>query len=118
MRYKDGPYQYTQREMSLRAARLMARLLLHRLSKGRWLDILITHAPPLGIHDGKDRCHTGFRAFLWFMERCRPRYLLHGHTHRYDRRQSGVTHYHETIVTNVHPFHVLEIPDIGAVDGG
>ena len=66
-------------------------LVLNRLLYGRYLDILITHAPPLGIHDKTDRCHQGFRAFVTFMERFRPRYLIHGHVHVYSPNQTVET---------------------------
>jgi len=109
MRYKKGPYQYTQMEMNSKALRLSAKLLRNRLLKGRWLDVLITHAPPFGIHDGRDLCHTGFHAFLKFMDCCRPQYLIHGHSHVYNRLQPSTTHYRETVVVNAHPYRILEI---------
>jgi len=110
MRYKKGPYQYTQTEMTCRVLRLAAKLLPKRLLTGRWLDVLITHAPPFGIHDGPDLCHTGFRAFLRFMGVCKPRYLIHGHSHVYDRlRQPTTTKYRNTLVVNTYPYRVLEI---------
>lgn len=108
MRYKPGPYQYSNGEMSRKALRLGMRLLHHRLFRRR-LDVLITHAPPFGIHDGKDVCHTGFRAFLAFMKRHRPRYLIHGHSHVHSQLQTTTTEYGETVVANVHPYRVLEI---------
>jgi len=113
MRYKNGPYQYTQAEMSWKAGRLGARMLANRLLKGRALDILITHSPPFGIHDAKDRCHTGFRALVSFMETWRPRYLIHGHSHVHDRRNPTATQYCDTMVLNAHPYRVLEIAGPG-----
>jgi Icc-related predicted phosphoesterase len=109
MRYKPGPYQYTQLGMRYKAFRLSTRMLFKR----RQLDILITHAPPFGIHDGRDLCHTGFYVFLQVMERHRPRYLLHGHSHVYNRLQTTMTQYQNTLVVNVHPYRVLEIPTRG-----
>ena len=116
MRYRPGPYQYTQGEMNYKALRLGAKLLRNRLLKGRWLDILITHAPPFGIHDGKDLCHTGFRAFLQFMDRYKPLYLIHGHSHVYNRLQPTTTQYRDTVVVNAHPYRILEIPGPETVD--
>ena len=113
VRYKPGPYQYTQLEMRYKALRLRARMLFKRHSRRHQLDILISHAPPLGIHDGRDVCHTGFYVFLQLMERYRPRYLLHGHTHVYSRLQPTMTQYQHTIVVNVHPYRVLDIPTVG-----
>jgi Icc-related predicted phosphoesterase len=111
MRYREGEHQYTQGEM-LALARLMApRLWLNRLRYGRAIDILITHAPPYGIHDGDDLCHQGFRAFLSFMDRYKPRYLIHGHTHLYRQDAQRVTRYNETIVLNTYGYQVIEIDE-------
>jgi len=112
MRYKDGPYQYTQAEMRTKTLRLVVTLLQHRVTTGHWRDILVTHAPPYGIHDGHDVCHTGFRALLGFMERYRPRYLVHGHSHAYDQTQPMSTRYMDTLVLNAYPFRVLDIEPI------
>ena len=65
MRYNDSSTtQYTDSEMWLNICRLAPKLLANRLRYGRWLDILITHSPPFGIHDKEDRAHTGFRSFF------------------------------------------------------
>ena len=84
MRYNRAPYfQYTEREMAWKMWQLAPSLLMNRILHGRYLDILITHAPPAGVHDRTDRCHQGFRAFRAFIDRFRPRYLIHGHIHVY-----------------------------------
>jgi Icc-related predicted phosphoesterase len=113
MRYKPGPYQYNQLEMRYKALRLGTRLRFKRPFRRCQLDILITHAAPLGIHDGRDLCHTGFYAFLQFMERYQPRYLLHGHSHVYSQLQPTMSQYQHTIVVNVCPYRVLQIPTRG-----
>jgi Icc-related predicted phosphoesterase len=113
MRYKPGPHQSTQLEMRYKALRLSTRILWKQRFKRPYLDILVTHAPPLGIHDGRDLCHTGFYVFLQVMERHQPRYLLHGHSHIYNRSQPTMTQYDHTIVVNVYPYRVLEIPERG-----
>jgi Icc-related predicted phosphoesterase len=108
IRYKPGaPYQYTEREMSLRVWRMAPELLLNRVFTGRFLDIFVSHAPPFGIHDGKDWPHRGFKAFLAMMTRFRPRYLLHGHKHVY-ALESCHTRYLGTEVINVYPYRVIE----------
>lgn len=109
MRYRTGPFQYTEAEMGGRARQLGAKLLRNRLTKGRWLDVLVTHAPPLGIHDGDDLCHRGFQAFRWLMRRFRPRYMVHGHSHVYNRMQPSMSRYGHTVVLNAFPYHVIEI---------
>jgi Icc-related predicted phosphoesterase len=109
MRYRpQARFQHTEAEMALKTWMMAPRLMLNRLLRGRYLDILITHAPPRGIHDGQDLAHRGFRAFLDLMERFRPRYLLHGHQHSYYGRDERRTRYMDTEVINVHPYHVLE----------
>ena len=109
-RYKpDGLHQYTQDEMRLRSLALLPGLATNRLAHRRWLDVLITHAPPLGIHDMPTLAHTGFRAFLDLMRLFRPRYLLHGHRHKNYAPGVTETQWGTTKVINVHPYQVLEI---------
>ncbi len=115
MKYsQDARYQYTDLEMYLRVLDMTPTLLLNRLRKGRYLDILITHAPPYGIQDGKDLCHTGFKAFLWLIERYRPRYLLHGHVHLYGHKQKATTVYQGTQVINTCGYRVMEVEVLNA----
>ena len=110
IRYRpDGNHQYTQGDMTLRALALAPALIANRLWQGRWLDVLITHSPPLGIHDGKDNAHIGFRTFLRLMQIFKPRYLLHGHQHRNYGPGPCETHCGTTTVINVHPYRILEI---------
>jgi Icc-related predicted phosphoesterase len=110
LRYKpDGLHQYTQNEMRLRSLALLPGLATNRLTHGRWLDVLITHAPPLGIHDMPTMAHTGFHAFLDLMRLFRPRYLLHGHRHKNYAPGVTETQWGATRVINVHPYQVLEI---------
>ena len=77
VRYKpQGEHQYTQRQMDWRVWRQKLEL----LRRGGF-DILLTHAPALGLNDGEDFAHTGFSAFNALMDRYRPRYFVHGHIH-------------------------------------
>lgn len=109
IRYKPrGQHQYTEGEMWYRIMRLAPRLMVNKLVYGRYLDILIAHSPPLGIHDGTDRPHTGFKSFLAFMRYFKPKYLLHGHKHRHRRDLIEQTLYCETMVVNVYPRFTFE----------
>jgi Icc-related predicted phosphoesterase len=102
--------QYTDSQMWGRVFALAPRLLLNRLRYGRYLDILLTHAPPLGIHNGPDWPHRGFRAFLSFMDYFQPRYLIHGHIHRsYGFGPVTETHYKQTTVLNTAGYRQLTI---------
>jgi uncharacterized protein len=80
-RYRPGPHQYSERQMALMAARLTPRLLVNRLRHGRAVDVLLTHAPPKGPHEGSDYPHRGVPAFNAFHRRWRPRLHVHGHVH-------------------------------------
>jgi Icc-related predicted phosphoesterase len=111
LRYNTNPGpQYTELEMLLRMWRLAPRLLLNRLRFGRYLDVMLTHAPPLGIHNGPDRPHRGFRTFLTLMDLFRPRYLIHGHIHRsYNATAVTETRYRRTTVLNTAGYRLLTI---------
>jgi Icc-related predicted phosphoesterase len=110
VRYRpDGDYQYTQAEMTRRILALTPRLWLNRIRYGRALDILVTHAPPRGIHDGTDPAHVGFTAFNSFIARYQPRYVLHGHAHVWRRDTVMRTQVGTTTVLNVYPYRVIDI---------
>jgi uncharacterized protein len=113
MRYNDGPHQFTETGMRAQIARLVPRLLLNKLRHGRYLDILITHAPPQGIHDRPDQCHRGFAALRNFLTRYRPRYHLHGHIHLYDRQTITRTQFADTTVLNAYGFREVRVPPVG-----
>jgi Icc-related predicted phosphoesterase len=112
IRYKpEGRYQYTDSEMWGQVLKMTPALLLNRLSTGRCMDILLAHSPPYGIHNGRDWTHVGFKSFLWLMRRFKPRYLIHGHRHVYNPLETTQTQYEQTMVINVYPYKILEIPD-------
>ena len=108
LRYRDGPNQYTQKEMRGRVRRLGRRAAVRGLRGCRGVDVLLTHAPPLGVGDEDDPAHRGFEAFLQLVERLSPRLLIHGHIHPYGKakpdRQLGTT-----TVVNAVPFRLLEV---------
>ena len=111
VRYNRGSNQYTDFQMYLEIAKLIPRLLFNRLFKGRYIDILLTHAPPKGVNDREDKCHNGFKAYLWFMKTFKPKYLIHGHIHLYDIRESRCTKWKETMVINVYNHYVIDTGD-------
>ncbi|HNS50583.1 MAG TPA: metallophosphoesterase [Anaerolineae bacterium] len=110
MRYSTRPdYQYTEPEMAAQARRLLPGLLWNRIRHGRYLDILVTHAPPAGIHDLPDLCHSGFRIFRTLMERFHPRYLVHGHVHLYGTAEVAETTYRQTQVINSYGYRLIQM---------
>ncbi len=107
MRYKPGPYMYTQKEMKKRAGKLRWKLFVNR-----GFDILVAHAPAYRLNDGDDMPHTGFEAFIDLMDHYRPKYFLHGHVHAtYGGRYKRESSYRDTIVVNGYEKYILEIDD-------
>lgn len=104
-----GIYQYTENEMRFKVAGLLPTLYGNRVRRGRYLDILVAHAPPYGIHDGRDLAHRGFKSFLWLIDHFRPMYLLHGHQHVYDRRTVTESIRGSTLVVNAFGYKIIKI---------
>lgn len=80
-RYRDGPHQYSEREFALMLARLAPRLWARKRRYGRGVDVLLTHAAPVGPTAGDDYAHRGVPAFNDFHRRWRPLLHVHGHVH-------------------------------------
>ncbi len=110
IRYNRGDNQYTEGEMFLRILKLIPRLLLNRIIRGRYLDIFITHAPPRHVNDREDPCHRGFRVFRWFLRNFKPKCMIHGHIHLYNYDTSRETVYSGVPVINVYNHYILKMP--------
>jgi uncharacterized protein len=89
--------------------RMLPSLVMNRIRRGRFLDILVTHAPPRGIHDRPDPAHRGFAAFRTFLRLFAPRYQVHGHTHIYDARTSTTDTFGRTTVVNAYRAQTIEL---------
>jgi len=109
IKYNNSPIQYSEGEMRGMVMQSAVPLLARKMQKGRGIDILVTHAPAKGIHDLDDLPHHGIKAFLRFMDWFKPRYMVHGHVHTWDRRTTVVTQYGETCVMNINPVTLIEI---------
>lgn len=113
-RYKPiGRHQYTEMEMRARMLRNLPRLALNRIRHGRALDVLITHAPPRGIHDAEDPAHVGFTAFLEFIRFFQPSFMLHGHTHRIANLETFDSEYTGCRIINVYPSREVDVTTCG-----
>ena len=108
MRSNRGENQYSEPEMFFKAVKLIPRLLWNRVFHGRFADILLTHAPPKGIHC-KEECRQGFKTFLLFMKFFKPRYLVHGYIHLYDLSGARCTQWEKTAVINAYSHFIIEI---------
>jgi len=109
IRYSGEPVQYSEQEMFRMVLSSALRLSLRRLRHGYGMDVLVTHSPARGIHDAQDRPHQGFTSLLRFLRWMRPRYMLHGHVHTYDRRTIVETQFGPTTIMNINPVTLLEI---------
>lgn len=111
-RYKiEGSYQYSQNDQWLRTFWLGRQMAQGMARWGRGCDIMVSHSPMRGVHDATDTAHIGFDSFKWLAKAFKPRLWLHGHQHRnYNPLQAGETKVGDTLVINVHPFRLLELP--------
>ena len=83
-RYNGRDLQYSEGEMRRKVWRATRRL--HQI------DIVVTHAPPLGLQDRPDVCHSGFACYRDLIEQKHPRLFIHGHSHMFgaERRELRV----------------------------
>ena len=100
--YKEGPFLYSQSQMWRFVLGMVPRLLWNKLIHGRYLDVVITHSPPYGIHDRDNNVHGGFKAFRWLIKVFQPTYFFHGHIHVYDEDQITETVIGNTKVINTY----------------
>lgn len=104
-RYKPGANQYTERQMKKRVRKLFWKL---KLNKG--FDILVTHSPALGVHDGEDMCHRGFDIFNSLIQTYSPRFFVHGHVHmNYGRQFPREDQVGQTRVINAFEHYTIEL---------
>ena len=106
-RYHPGPHQYSDSEMRRRILRLS-----WKLKRLGGVDIVVTHAPPAGLGDDEDPAHWGFDALVSFLDKYRPKFLVHGHVHTsYNHQIPRVIEYGDTKVINACERYVFEIED-------
>ena len=108
-RYNNGPFQSSESDLWIAILRMLPGLVANRLRRGRFIDVLVTHAPPRGIHDRADPAHRGFAAVRTFLRWFRPRYHVHGHTHVYDSRTVTQTQFGATTVVNVYGARTIDL---------
>jgi len=108
-RYNKGPFQSSEGDMWLSIVRMLPALVANRIRRGRFIDVLVTHAPPRGIHDRPDPARRGFVAFRTFLRWFRPRYHVHGHTHVYDSRTVTQTQFGSTTVVNAYGARTIDL---------
>jgi len=108
MKYKNGPYMYTERAMGRRIRRLIPDMIKHR-----GVDIVVTHAPVKGYGDMVDLPHRGFASLNRLLYALRPVYLLHGHVHAsyLSRFKREMVHPSGTILINAYDKYAFEFKE-------
>lgn len=103
-RYKKGPYQYSEKQMTKRIKGLKT-----MINQFGGVDIIVTHAPPKGHGDASDVCHTGFEVFNELIKEYKPSYFLHGHQHlNYNHKSERIQQIDETILINGYKYHFFD----------
>ena len=102
--YNTGPFQYSQKKMKKRVAKLRL-----KLWKNKGFDILVSHAPAKGMGDGKDLCHQGFEVFIDLLNKYSPKYFFHGHQHLSYGEGERKMVYNTTTIINAFKYHIIEI---------
>lgn len=60
------------------------------------VDVFVAHNSPSGVHEVDAGVHQGFEDFWEYIERARPRYVIHGHQH-----VERVTRHGDTLIMGV-----------------
>ncbi len=105
--YNGRGVQLTEWQMWWRVRKMRRHLRRH---KG--VDIVVTHAPPAGVHEDDDHVHRGFKVFRDLIRDYSPRYFLHGHTRITYLNRDRLSVVDETQVVNVTGYYVLEVPPL------
>ena len=109
---RESTFQYTEREMARRVRKLR-----YQLWKNKGVDILVTHSPAFGLHDGEDLPHMGFKSFYDILDKRGPKLFIHGHVHRsYGRQFVKEYEYKDIKVVNAFERCIIEYePERGVV---
>jgi len=93
-----GHFMYSQDEASALLAGLAP------------VDILLCHNSPRGIHERDQDVHQGFEGLMEYIEKVKPKLVLHGHQH-----ENLVSRVGPTLVAGVYGERFLEVDDDGAI---
>ena len=70
------------------------------------VDMFVTHNSPRLIHDREDEVHLGFAAFNRYIERAKPKLMIHGHQHQNVETRIGGTR-----VIGIYGYRQVVVPD-------
>lgn len=72
-------------------------------------DLIISHAPVGGFHEGDDPIHKGFFSYRKAIEYFKPKYWIHGHVHLKNHHEIKESMYKDTKIINVFGYKVLDL---------
>lgn len=104
MKYGNGHFQFTEKEMQRRIGKRRLSLL-----KNKGFDILLTHAPAGNINDMDDLTHKGFECFNKLIRKYNPKFFIHGHVHRTYGNFRRTQTVGETTIINAYEKYIIEI---------
>lgn len=113
MKYGNEPFMYTEKEMRKKIHDTKRSII-----RNSGFDILVTHSPARGYGDMDDLPHRGFECFNELMERCKPKYMFHGHVHAtYGSRFKRVLqHPSGARIINGYEKHIIDIDESKPAD--
>ncbi len=102
--YNGKGVQYREWEMWWEYTKVWPQILFKKN-----IDIILTHNPPFGLHDGTGFAHRGFKVFRYLIDKYEPQYFIHGHQHlSYSKQKRKIT-YKNTQIINAYEYHILEV---------
>lgn len=105
MCYNYSGFQYTDRQMTQRYLKMKP-----KIWRKKGVDILLTHSPAKGFHDGSDMPHMGFTCFNTILQKYEPKLFVHGHVHmNYGRDFKREAMYNNTRVINAFERYIIEL---------
>lgn len=105
MRYKNGPFMYSEEDMARRIQRLK-----YQLWRNRGFDILLTHAPMRHLGDMEDLPHQGFECFKPLLETYQPSLFAYAHVHgNYGRDFLRRSEFGSTLCVNGYMSYTIEL---------
>lgn len=98
-------YEYTDEQMWKKVRRLEP-----QLKKVKGVDLFVTHAPAIGLGDGRDQFHEGFQSFRYIDDIYKPAIHCYGHVHigenPMDRR--AIYSYNDTVMVNACGYRLID----------
>jgi len=106
----EAEFETTEMGQQFCIYKMLPKLWINKIFQKRYIDILISHSPPLDKNDDStDYYHSGFKAYTKFLDKYMPKYHIHGHIHLYDKNQNRIKQYKKTTIINAYEYYVLEI---------